>query len=99
MCKNEFANKTPFHAFLEMRTVIEKFCAISASPRTTKQAHPELDPPAEYPCFLGLWMGPQLLVWDPPLRHKDSQWAVPTIVPPFFKCCKVACEQIKLPVF
>ena len=47
--------------------------AMSTSPRAVSTAHPEEEPPAEYPVLWGLCTGPQAFVWLPPERQRASQ--------------------------
>src|SRR5690349_15037192 len=54
--------------------------AISTWPPAMRAAHPEEDPPVEYPALRGFSITPVLAVLLPPETHKYSQAALPVIL-------------------
>ncbi len=56
--------------------------AHSTTPEATSAALPPEEPPAEYSGAKGLRIGPVTQVWLPAEKHKSSQAALPTTLPP-----------------
>ena len=56
--------------------------AMSTSPSATSAALPLDEPPVECVGSCGLRAGARWLVWLPPEKHRSSQAALPTMVPP-----------------